>query len=145
MTTSEEWFLQNYPFKNKPYLHQAAFLQRFWRKQGVALLADMGTGKSFMLINNAAMLYDRGAIDALLVLAPKGVYRNWYTQEIPKHMPEHISYKIACWNPSPKKAEKAELEEMLASTTELRILVMNIEAFSTPKGVTFANMFLRVT
>jgi SNF2 family DNA or RNA helicase len=111
----------------------------------VALFAEMGTGKSFMLINNAAMLYDKGEINAMLIVAPKGVYRNWYSSEIPKHMPEHISYKMACWNASPRKAEKQEMEDMLASVDDLRILIMNVEAFSTEKGQQFAKMFLRIT
>lgn len=143
--TEEEWFLENYPFKNKPYLHQGAYLQRFWRSRVVALLADMGTGKSFMLINNAAMLYDRGRIDAMLVVAPKGVYRNWYSEEIPKHLPDHISYKMACWDPTPRKAQQVEMDVMYNSVNDLRILVMNIEAFSTPRGLAFAQTFLRVT
>jgi hypothetical protein len=37
-------FLQNYRFKNKPFLHQEAYLQRFWRSDVAALFADMGTG-----------------------------------------------------------------------------------------------------
>ena len=82
-----DYFLDHYPFKNKPFVHQAAYLQRFWEDKQVALFAEMGTGKSFMLINNAAMLYDKGKINSMLIVAPKGVYRNWYTSELPKHMP----------------------------------------------------------
>lgn len=140
-----DYFIEKYPFKNKPFLHQAAYLQRFYKYGQVALFAEMGTGKSFMLINNAAMLYDLGAINAMLIVAPKGVYRNWYSCEIPKHMPEHIPYKMACWSPTPRKAEKQEMDAMLASSDELRILIMNVEAFSTEKGQSFAKMFLRVT
>lgn len=137
--------LERYPFKNKPFLHQAAYLQRFWDAKETALFAEMGTGKSFMLINNAAMLYDEGEIDALLIVAPKGVYRNWYRSEIPKHMPDHIPYKMACWDPTPRKAEREEMDKMLASVDDLRVLVMNVEAFSTEKGALFARTFLRVT
>ena len=140
-----DYFLNNYPFKNQPFTHQAAYLQRFWEEPEVAVLAEMGTGKSFMLINNAAMLYDKGRINSMLIVAPKGVYRNWYTSEIPKHMPEHIPLAMACWSPTPRKAEKMEMEKMLASTDHLRVLVMNIEAFSTDKGMLFARTFLRVT
>jgi len=140
-----EYFLEQYPFKNKPYLHQAAYLQRFWENPEAALFADMGTGKSFMLINNAAMLYDKGKINAMLVIAPKGVYRNWYTGQIPEHMPAHITYTMACWSPTPRKAEREEMDRMLNAVDTLRILVMNIEAFSTEKGVNFAKTFLRVT
>jgi len=60
-------------------------------------------------------------------------------------MPEHISYKMACWNASPRKAEKEEMENMLASVDDMRILIMNVEAFSTEKGQQFAKMFLRIT
>lgn len=140
-----DYFVEKYPFKNKPFLHQAAYLQRFYKHAQVALFAEMGTGKSFMLINNAAMLYDKGQINAMLIVAPKGVYRNWYKSELPKHMPDHISYKMACWNPAPKKAEKLEMDAMLAAADDLRILIMNVEAFSTEKGQQFAKMFLRIT
>ena len=95
-------FLQSYRFKNKPFLHQEAYLQRFWRADIAALFADMGTGKSYMLINNIAMLYDKGGINAALIVAPKGVYRNWTSTEIPKHMPDHVLYRLAVWTPSPR-------------------------------------------
>jgi SNF2 family DNA or RNA helicase len=140
-----DYFIEKYPFKNKPFLHQAAYLQRFWEEQNTALFAEMGTGKSFMIINNAAMLYDKGRIDALLIVAPKGVYRNWYRSEIPKHMPDHVKYEMACWNPTPRKAEKLEMDKMWNAVDDLRILIMNIEAFSTEKGQQFAKIFLRTT
>jgi SNF2 family DNA or RNA helicase len=60
-------------------------------------------------------------------------------------MPEHVQYTMAAWSPSPRKAEKAQMELMLNAVDTLRILVMNIEAFSTPKGLNFASVFLRVT
>jgi SNF2 family DNA or RNA helicase len=137
--------LARYPYRNQPFAHQAAYLQRFWKHPVVALFAEMGTGKSFMLINNAALLYDRGDINGMLIVAPKGVYRNWYKSELPKHMPEHVPYKMACWSPSPRRAEKMEMEAMLNYVDGLRILIMNVEAFSTEKGMSFARTFLRVT
>jgi SNF2 family DNA or RNA helicase len=102
----------------------------------------MGTGKSYMLINNIALLYDKGGINAALIVAPKGVYRNWTSSEIPKHMPDHILYRLAIWTPSPKKAEKENLDNMFSITEDLKILVMNIEALSTKKGTSFAQRFL---
>jgi SNF2 family DNA or RNA helicase len=139
MTTE---FLHNYPFKNKPFLHQQAYLERFWNKRVAALFADMGTGKSFMVINNIAILYDQGLINAVLIVAPKGVYRNWHETELPKHLPAHIVYRMALWNPSPKKAQKEEMERLFEVTEDLKILIMNIEALSTEKGVKYANRYL---
>lgn len=137
-------FLANYPFKNKPFLHQEAYLARFWNKPVGALFAEMGTGKSFMVINNISMLYDMGRINGALIVAPKGVYRNWVDTEIPKHMPEHVVYRMALWSPSPRKAEKKALDDLMEFNDDLRILVMNVEALSTVKGTSFAKFFLNM-
>ena len=137
-------FLSTYPFKNKPFVHQQAYLQRFWEFPVAALFADMGTGKSFMLINNVAMLYDRGKINGFLIVAPKGVYRNWFDTEIPKHLPDHVVYRMAIWSPSPRKAEQKAMDELFTVTEDLKILVMNVEAFSTAKGTAYAKRFLLV-
>jgi SNF2 family DNA or RNA helicase len=135
-------YLANYPYKNKPFLHQEAYLQRFWDKRYSALFADMGTGKSYMVINNIAMLYDKGEINAVVIIAPKGVYRNWYSVEIPKHMPAHVVYRMALWSPTPNKKQADALSDLFMVTEDLKILIMNIEAFSTDKGTKFASRFL---
>ena len=137
-------FLSTYPFKNKPFVHQQVYLQRFWEYPVAALFADMGTGKSFMLINNVAMLYDKGRLNGFLIVAPKGVYRNWFDTEIPKHLPSHVVYRMALWSPSPRKAEQKAMDELFTVTEDLKILVMNIEAFSTAKGTAYAKRFLLV-
>jgi hypothetical protein len=36
-----------------------------------------------------------------LIVAPKGVYRNWFDTEIPKHLPDHVVYRMAIWSASP--------------------------------------------
>jgi SNF2 family DNA or RNA helicase len=102
----------------------------------------MGTGKSYMLINNIAMLYDKGKINAALIVAPKGVYRNWVNIELPKHMPDHVEHRVALWAATPRKAEQQALDRLFEVTEDLKILVMNIEAFSTKKGTAFATRFL---
>jgi SNF2 family DNA or RNA helicase len=102
----------------------------------------MGTGKSYMLINNFAMLYDKGLLNGVLIVAPKGVYRNWFDTEIPKHIPEYVQYRMAIWNPQPRKAEEQALNSLFDITEDLKILVMNIEAFSTIRGSKYAGRFL---
>jgi SNF2 family DNA or RNA helicase len=134
-------FLSRYPYRNKPFQHQEAFLSRFWNRVDVGLFADMGTGKSFMIINNFSMLYDRGAINAVMIVAPKGVYRNWSNLEIPKHIPAHVVYRIATWDPTPRKADAKALDELYDITEDLKIFVMNVEALSTEKGFKFAKNF----
>lgn len=138
----EERFLETYRYRNQPYAHQKAYLQRFWERPVAALFADMGTGKSYMLINNIAMLYDVGHINAAVIIAPKGVYRNWVQLEIPKHMPDHVVYRIALWSPSPKKAEKQALDALFDRTEDLKIFVINVEALSTKRGTDYVKKFL---
>ena len=67
----------NYLFKTKPYEHQIKALELGWDQREFGYFMEMGTGKTKVIIDTAAMLFDAGEIDALMVVAPKGVYRNW--------------------------------------------------------------------
>ena len=132
----------DYKFKTKPYEHQLKALGACYNKENFALFMEMGTGKSKVLVDNIAMLYDKGKINAALVIAPKGVYRNWERQEIPVHMPEHVVYQIVTWSPSNTKKQQQENAKLFKHGEELVIFLMNIEAFSTKKGLVIAEKFL---
>ena len=131
-----------YKFKTKPYEHQLEALKRSWNKHEYAYFMEMGTGKSKVLLDNIAMLYDKGGIDSAIIVAPKGVYRNWSEKEIPAHMPEHVLKYVAVWTPAPTKAQKNELIKLFDLTQDLKILIINVEAFSTKKGVAFVEKFI---
>ena len=132
----------NYKFKTKPYAHQLKALKKSWRKHEYAYFMEMGTGKSKVLIDNIAILYDKGVINSAIIIAPKGVYRNWLEKEIPAHMPDHVEYKTAIWNPAPNKKQKKDLIELFEPCYELKILIINVEAFSTKKGVAYVDKFI---
>ena len=89
-----------YKFKMPPYEHQLTALRKGWDLDEFAYFMDMGTGKSKVLIDNFSVLYDRGHITGVLIIAPKGVYRNWSRNEIPTHMPEHVLTDICVWQPN---------------------------------------------
>ena len=132
----------NYKFKTKPYDHQITALEKSWDKKEYAYFMEMGTGKSKVLVDNIAMLYDKGKINAALIIAPKGVYRNWYSQEIPNHLPSHIEHKTVLWTATTSKAKDKEYQQLFKVDLDLHILIMNVEAFSTKKGLEFATSFL---
>src|SRR5210317_1725099 len=132
----------DYKFKTEPYAHQLHALGASYNKQNFALFMEMGTGKSKVLVDNIAMLYDKGKINAALIIAPKGVYRNWFSQEIPNHLPSHIEHKKVLWTALTSKTKDKEYQELFKVDYDLHILVMNDEAFSTKKGVEFASKFL---
>ena len=132
----------NYKFKLKPYKHQLTALEKSWNKQTYAYFMEMGTGKTKVLIDNMAMLYDKGKIDGALIIAPKGVVKTWYEQELPTHLPKHIENVTVLWQPNITKTQQEKLESLFEIETALHILIMNVEAFSTDKGVNFASKFL---
>jgi SNF2 family DNA or RNA helicase len=131
-----------YKFKTQPYEHQLVALTKSWNQREYAYFMEMGTGKSKVLIDNIAILYDRGGINAAIIIAPKGVYRNWSEKEIPAHMPDHVEKQIAVWNPAPNKKQKKALLDLFEVTADLKILVINVDAFSTKKGVNFVEKFI---
>jgi len=130
-------------FKTKPYRHQFDCLTRFGRHQAFALLAEMGTGKSWIVINNTADLWSSGDCDGVLIFAPNGVHTNWTRLELPKHMPDWVRYRAAPFVAAGNKAEKAALESLYddAGNGELRILTMNWEALQHKSGVEAAVRF----
>jgi SNF2 family DNA or RNA helicase len=129
----------NYKFKSKPFAHQSKALEMSWDKEVFAYFMEMGTGKSKVLIDNIAMLYNAGKINGALIVAPKGVYKNWFDSEIPIHMPDYIEKKVGLWRTDPNAKD---LKPLFSTGAELHILIMNVEAFSTKKGVQFAEKFL---
>ena len=132
----------NYKFKTKPYAHQLTALEKSWNKETYAYFMEMGTGKTKVLIDNMSMLYDKGKIDGALIIAPKGVIKTWYEQELPTHLPNHIENVTVLWQPNITKTQQEKLESLFKIETSLHILVMNVEALSTEKGVKFASKFL---
>ena len=132
----------NYKFKTKPYKHQMTALEKSWNKETYAYFMEMGTGKTKVLIDNMSMLYDKGKIDGALIIAPKGVIKTWYEQELPTHLPNHIENVTVLWQPNITKKQQEKLKSLFEIETALHILVMNVEAFSTDKGVKFATKFL---
>jgi SNF2 family DNA or RNA helicase len=117
-------------------------LEKSWNKETFAYFMEMGTGKTKVLIDNLAMLYDKGKVDGAIIVAPKGVVKTWYEQELPTHLPDHIENVTVLWQPNITKKQQEKLETLYEIGTALHILVMNVEALSTEKGVKFARKFL---
>ena len=130
-------------YKTKPYFHQLDCLVKHGKKEAFALLAEMGTGKTWIIINNVAELWADKEINGVLVFAPNGVHVNWTNIELPLHTPDWVRYRMAAWSSSPTKKEKEKIEALYSSvdSSELRIFVMNWEALQTEKGFDAAKKF----
>ena len=132
----------NYKFKTKPYKHQMTALEKSWNRETYAYFMEMGTGKTKVLIDNLAMLYDKGKVNGALIIAPKGVVGTWYNNELPTHLPNHVAHVTTLWQSHITKTQREKLESLFEVEESLHILIMNVEAFSTTKGMEFANKFL---
>ena len=133
-----------YKFKKKPYAHQLTALEKSWNRDTFAYFMEMGTGKTKVLIDNLAMLYDKGRVNGAVIVAPKGVVGTWYNQELPAHLPDHIENVTVLWQSNINKKQKENLKQFhnQENSHKLHILIMNVEAFSTEKGYSWALSFL---
>jgi len=139
-----------YTMKTEPYRHQMDAWTASRDAQYHALFMEMGTGKTKVAIDTMGYLYESGNINAALIVAPKGVYDNWVQNEIPRHLPDRIGRFVVRWQAVTTKAFEERVLQLFGlkrRTPEeqgpaLQIFVMNVEAFSTPRGAEIATKFL---
>ena len=76
-----------YAPRTAPLPHQEEALARALASPNrcFALFMEPGTGKTKVAIDLAGELYARGEIKRVLIIAPKGVHRQWIVQQIPEH------------------------------------------------------------
>lgn len=127
-------------FKTNPYPHQRAGLEKFKNLSTIAILAEMGTGKSKLMIDIMGYKYCSGEIDAAIVLSPKGVHNQWVEKQIPEHMSDNVP--VASWAWDKSKAAKKDYEEMLKKKDSLQIVTMNLDAIKTVDGFELLNKFI---
>ncbi len=129
----------NYEFKTEPYEHQRDALDAAGQRTGFGFFMEMGTGKSKVLIDNVGQLWKTQGVEFALIIAPKGVYRNWVTKEIPQHLPDDIPRRIIRWVSGPNKKQKEEMRSVKDKFDGITFFVMNVESFSTIKGQNAGN------
>lgn len=127
-----------YRFKTEPFPHQREVFDTSRDLESFAVLWEQGTGKTKLAIDTFAYLYQRGEVDAMLVVAPKGVHRNWVAEEIPAHMPDgpRGRARMHCWS-SAKATTKTHRNSLRATIEWSRgpaVLAVNYEAFITDRG-----------
>jgi SNF2 family DNA or RNA helicase len=133
----------NFKYKTKPYQHQEDALKHSFDKRNYAYFMEMGCGKSKVLLDNMAWLRLKKQIDAAIIVAPKGVYRNWELTEIPKHFLDEVEHEVFTWRANPNKSQKDDLIRATKDRSKFRILLINVEGFATPKVKTYTDAFIR--
>jgi len=116
-----------YQSATKPYAHQTRAMERARQCYQFALFMEQGTGKTKVAIDRAGELFAAGKIDAVLVVAKKGVHRQWIESEVPTHL--GVDWEGAAW-----PTKKNELPESLTLKGALKIFTINFDGAKTPKG-----------
>ncbi|MCP3686608.1 MAG: DEAD/DEAH box helicase family protein, partial [bacterium] len=135
-----------FEFKTTPYPHQMDAFNRFKDSRILALLCDMGTGKTKIAIDISAHKYLKGEHDRILVIGPNIVHQQWINEQFPIHCPvpwRGISYKS-------KKTMKnlRAMDSFLIRSIqwdELLVLTINYESFVRPIGTEIATRFFETS
>lgn len=133
-------------FKTKPMAHQLKAFKLMEGKRYFALLMEQGTGKTKVIIDDSARWWGEGEIDGVIVLAPNGVHAKWITIEIPKHMPDWVSWIGAYYSAGAPKKHLKTIDKLFevsdkSDVRPLRILTMNYEALTTKEGTELFERF----
>lgn len=107
-----------------------------------ALLMEMGTGKSKVILDEFGERADAGDLTDLLVIAPAGSYRNWFQDQgernlFPSEMRKQLDPALfertvrAGWISGGKAADKEQLSALLEERQRPRALFVNVEAVGT--------------
>lgn len=128
------------PDKEPPPLfrHQQDLFDKTRDEIAWAILYEQGLGKTAPTIRTIEHLYRQDRIDAVIVIAPNGVHRNWVSDELPKHA--GMPYRALDWHSDRQKGQDKAFERLLAPTpgrrTELAYFAMTYDAMLTPRGRT---------
>jgi SNF2 family DNA or RNA helicase len=134
-----------YQFHSKPFEHQLKVFEESKDLQAYGILWEQGCGKTKLAIDTACYLYEQGKIDAVLVVAPSGVHRNWLTDELPQHMPTRFRGKVKAevWESS-KAKNKGSIADMknLLAYPGFSWLFVSYDGFMTDTGRKYMAKFL---
>lgn len=127
------------------YAHQAEAIRRIAARpsrpapsDAFALLMEMGTGKSRVIVDEWRGYVNARMASDILVIAPAGSYRNWYEDrpdepsEFTKWMTPEARARIAAagWVSGGSKSSREAMREIISERRKPRVLVVNVEALS---------------
>ena len=113
---------KEYEYKTQPYDHQKNAINKAILTDSYAFFMEMGTGKSKVCIDDICISYLNNKINCAIVVAPKGVYRNWSQLELLKHVPDYIEKQIVTWSSAPTAKNKKEQKKLFEKNNKLKFL-----------------------
>jgi SNF2 family DNA or RNA helicase len=136
----------SYEEKTCSFRHQKDSFDLIKDLKVYGLFWEQGCGKTKPTIDKVCYLFEKGEIEALIVIAPNGVHRNWANDEIPAHMPDRVRNKMALHiyksNKAKQKKSIAARKALLQHPDGLRVLCISFSGIRTAMGKAFARKFM---
>lgn len=110
-------------------------------EEAFALLMEMGTGKSKIIVDEASQLYCSNDVQDVVIGCPNGLQRNWL-DEFAKHCP--VPFAPAFYEGRIRAADRRNCEQLLKLDDPriLRLLVVSYECLSGEDGFNLAWEFV---
>ena len=129
-------------FKTSPYKHQVSALALGSHLRSFGYLMDQGTGKTWVLINDMAINWWRGIIEASVVLVPNSIKFQWESA-----IAEHSTADtvVGVWNSQPNAEQRAawrKFEEQCEDKSKLVWVIVNVEAVAMPRVYKWLEAFM---
>lgn len=131
--------IDDYEFGTKPFDHQKRGFILARDEKVYSFFMEQGTGKTKLLIDDVDDKFLRGLVNACLVICPNSVKSNW-PDEIEIHTHKDVENAVFVWESGFSKSAEFEMAKA-KKEGKLVWVVMNIEAFSTKKGLDYALEF----
>jgi SNF2 family DNA or RNA helicase len=131
-------FLDGIPFKTVPMQHQKIALSLGVSRLAFAYLMDMGTGKTWVTINDMAIQWRDNKVDICIVLAPNSVCDQW-VEQIEQHCPSDVPVIAGRWVSSPRKSDREQqaVFDAAIGSNALLFYIVNVEALAVPRCVDY--------
>lgn len=125
-----------YPYKTEPRGKQREVIEDHWHEPVWALLCRPGTGKTKIGLDHAAQNWLADRIDALIVIAPDGVDRQWIEEGVPTHLPDVVPRVCRNYRSRMSKRAYQQLENLplLKPHRYLIVLTISFDGLETPRG-----------
>jgi len=118
--------------KTKPFPYQAEVFEQSKDERFFAILWEQGTGKTKLTIDTLCYNYDKGSIDAVILVAPSGVHTNWRLEQWPKHGWESVPAHFFEWESGKANGKRYQkrFEGWVKNETTLPILTCIYDALN---------------
>lgn len=129
-------------FNTEPMSQQHEALRRGSDRTAFAYLMEMRTGKTKVIIDEASALHRAGKINALVVVAPHGVHREWVGDQLTEHGPTDFPLDTHAWLGGKTKKEQRRIRELIESP-RFTIFTINWDSLPTKDGYSAIEKFLQ--